>query len=106
VRFRSALLLICAIVSFTACKKTPPPREYTMQGVVMALNAQDHTATIKHGKIGDWMEAMTMEYPIKDQADWKKLAVGDRIEATVFVSGLTYYVGNVRVTGAATPAAR
>jgi Cu/Ag efflux protein CusF len=68
-----------------------------MHGEVVALNPQDHTATIKHGKIGNWMEAMTMEYPIKHEQDWKKLSVGAHIDATVFVSDAGYYVGNVRL---------
>jgi Cu/Ag efflux protein CusF len=63
---------------------------------------QDHTATIKHDKIGDWMAAMTMEYPVPNDADWKKLAVGAQIDATVFVAGDSYYVGNVRVIRSAT----
>jgi Cu/Ag efflux protein CusF len=71
----------------------------------MALNPQEHTATIKHGKIGDWMGAMTMEYPIKNEADWKKLSVGAHIDAAVFVTDASYYVGDVRVTGTAPPSA-
>jgi len=71
----------------------------------MALNPQERTATIKHGKIGDWMAAMTMEYPIKNEADWKKLSVGAHIDATVFVNDASYYVGDVRVTSATPPSA-
>ena len=43
-----------------------------MQGEVMALDASAHTATIAAGKIGDWMEAMTMEYPVKPDAEFQK----------------------------------
>ena len=103
-RFLVTVLLACCFL-LGGCKKAPATRQYAMHGEVLALNPQDHTATIKHGKIGDWMEAMTMEYPIKNEADWKKLAVGARIDATVFVSDASYYVGEVRVASAATPAA-
>ena len=63
-----------------------------MEGEVKALDPATKTATIAAGKIGDWMEAMTMEYPVKPDAEFQKLHVGDRIQATVVVSGDKYYV--------------
>jgi Cu/Ag efflux protein CusF len=36
--------------------------------------------------IPNFMEAMTMEYPIKSKDDYTKLHVGDTIKATVNVS--------------------
>jgi Cu/Ag efflux protein CusF len=56
-------------------------------------------ASIDAGKIGDWMEAMEMEYPIKPDAEFQKLHVGDKIEGTVVVSqdGGSYYVTDVKV---------
>ncbi len=93
---RIVFLIACSVL-LGACKHAPPARQYAMHGEVVALNTQEHTALIKHEKIGDWMEAMTMEYPIKSQSDWSKLAAGERIDATVFVTGDRYYVGDVRV---------
>jgi Cu/Ag efflux protein CusF len=95
-QLRYAAVLVC--LSLAACKSSPQGRQIPFHGEIVALNEQGHIATIKHGKIGDWMEPMTMEYPIKDAADWKKLAVGEQIDATAFVNGSSYYVGNVRVT--------
>ena len=69
-----------------------------MQGVVKALDANAKTATIDAGKIGDWMEAMTMEYPVKPDSEFQKLHVGDHIDATVVVEDPTYYVTDVKVT--------
>jgi Cu/Ag efflux protein CusF len=68
-----------------------------MEGEVKALDPAAKSATIAHGKIGDWMEAMTMEYPVKPDAEFQKLHVGDRIQATVAVSGDQYYVTEVRI---------
>jgi Cu/Ag efflux protein CusF len=99
---RAAMLLaVCLLLG--SCKPAPPLHRYPMHGEVLALDAQNHTATIKHGKIGDWMGAMTMEYPIKSEADWKKLAPGAQIDATVFVSDAGYYVGDVRVAAGSAP---
>jgi len=68
-----------------------------MQGEVKALDATAHSATIAAGKIGDWMEAMTMEYPVKPENEFQKLHVGDKIEATVVVGDPAYYVTGIKV---------
>jgi Cu/Ag efflux protein CusF len=90
-----AIEALCAIL--LACRSAPPAKRYTMHGDVVALNSTDHLATIKHGPIGDWMGAMTMEYPVRDNADWKQLAVGAHIDATVFVTEGAYYIGEVKI---------
>jgi Cu/Ag efflux protein CusF len=97
----ATLLALCLLLS--GCKPAAPMRRYPMHGEVLALDAQGHTATIRHGKIGDWMGAMTMEYPIKNDADWKKLAIGAQIDATVFVGEAGYWVGDVRVAPNSVP---
>ena len=74
-------------------------KRYPMQGVIKAVDAQAKTATIDAGKIGDWMEAMTMEYAVKPDAEFEKLHVGDKIEATVVVEDIKYYVTDVKVVG-------
>jgi Cu/Ag efflux protein CusF len=43
------------------------------------------------------MEAMTMEYPVKPDAEFQKLHVGDKIEATVIVGDPAYYVTAIKV---------
>jgi Cu/Ag efflux protein CusF len=40
---------------------------------------------------------MTMEYPVKPDADLAKLRPGVHIEATVVVQGEKYYVTDVKV---------
>lgn len=91
------ILLAALAVALGACASTGPVKRYPMEGDVQALQASMKTATIAAGKIGDWMEAMTMEYPVKPDAEFQKLHVGDKIQATVIVSGDKYYVTEVRV---------
>ena len=88
-----------ALLMLAGCAQKAPVKRYPMQGEVKALDASAHTATIAAGKIGDWMEAMTMEYPVKPDAEFQKLHVGDRIEATVMVSDPSYYVTEIKVDG-------
>jgi Cu/Ag efflux protein CusF len=78
-------------------------KQYPMHGEVLRLDAQGKIAAIKAGKIGDWMEAMTMEYPVKDQADFDKLRAGEKISATVFVQGNSYWVGGIQEDAAPAP---
>ena len=88
------LLLALALVG---CRPRSQTKRYAMQGEVKALDPAAKTATIAHGKIGDWMEAMTMEYPVKPDAEFQKLHVGDRIQATVVVNDDKYYVTEVKI---------
>jgi len=90
------LLLALAALLLAGCAKDEAKR-YPMQGEIKALDPTAKTAMIAAGKIGDWMEAMTMEYSIKPDADFAKLHVGDKIEATVVVKDASYYVTDVKV---------
>ena len=87
--FLSALLVGCGA-------KVGNEKRYTMHGEIKALDPASKTANIAAGKIGDWMEPMTMEYAIKPDADFAKLHVGDHIEATVVVRDPGYYVTDVK----------
>lgn len=68
-----------------------------MVGEVMRLDPPNRLATIKHEAIKDFMAAMTMDYAVRDQADFEKLHVGDKITATVFVQGGEYWAGRFQV---------
>lgn len=72
-------------------------KRYPMHGQIKALDPAAKSATIAAGKIGDWMEPMTMDYVVKPDADFAKLHVGDDINATVVVKDPTFYVTDVKV---------
>ena len=91
------ILLVAAALLLVACASTAQGKRYPMEGDVKALDAATRTATIDAGKIGDWMEAMTMEYPAKPDAEFAKLKVGDHIKATVVVEDVKYYVTAITV---------
>ena len=103
-KFTSILLLAVAllVVALCACKRDAarpvskaPVERYKLDGIVVSLDPQGHTAKINGQKIEGWMEAMTMEYPVKDQNEFAQLHAGDRITATVFVQDLNYWLGEI-----------
>ena len=113
-------ILLCAVLlTLAACASQPvaesgpepksikeePLRRYELKGQIQRIDAQGKVpiATIKHEAIGDWMGAMTMDFPVKDPADLAKLKEGAPVTATVFVQGFDYWVGEVK-DGAPTPA--
>lgn len=95
---RWIILVVAIMWALVGCgEKQAAGKRYPMQGEVKALDPASKTATIAAGKVGDWMEAMTMEYPVKPDAEFQKLHVGDKIEATVVVEDPRYYVTDVKV---------
>ena len=93
-RRTSVLLLALALAGCGARNQT---KRYPMEGEVKALDPAAKSATIAAGKIGDWMEAMTMEYSVKPDTEFQKLHVGDHIQATVVVNDDKYYVTDVKI---------
>ncbi len=96
-RRRFTVSLLVLLLAGCSAKEQAQPKRYSMQGEVKALDPAAKTATINAGKIGDWMEAMTMEYPVKPDTEFAKLHVGDTVQATVVVSDLKYYLTEVKV---------
>ena len=101
---RAGLELLAAVVLAGCGSHKEPAKRYPMEGEIRALDPATHTATIKHGKIGDWMDAMTMQYNVKPDSEFAKLHVGDHIQATVVVQDPNYFVTDIKVLGSGAPA--
>ena len=50
------------------------------------------------------MEAMTMDYPVKDKQVFDKLKVGQKISAKVLLQGTDYWVADFTASNAGSPA--
>ena len=85
------LLFLTGVGCSSTSKSSAEVRHYHLTGRITALNAKDQTASVDQAAIPDWMEAMTMEYPIKSKSEFNTLHVGDKIEATVNVRGVGDY---------------
>ena len=69
-----------------------------MHGEVVSLDPEGHIAKIHHDDIEGWMKSMTMEYAVKDPADYNRLHPGDCINATVYVQDLKFWLGEIQQT--------
>jgi Cu/Ag efflux protein CusF len=88
-------LLGCGKPADQAGKKAE--KRYEMRGEVIRVDEANQTANIKHEKIADWMDAMTMDFPIQPKEEFKKFKAGDRITGTVVVKDMDYYLTDIRV---------
>jgi Cu/Ag efflux protein CusF len=77
-------------------ESTGPEKHYTMRGVILSLDAKNQTANIDHEAIEGWMEAMTMDYPVRSKADFSRLHTGEHITATINVRGTDYDLTNIQ----------
>ncbi len=101
------LALGAGLLLIIACRpqesKTPEPnaetevKTYGLRGEVIEVIPEDRLAVIRHEDIPGWMKAMTMDFPVKDPADFEKLKPGVRIEAKVYVKGLDFWLGDISV---------
>jgi len=60
---------------------------YELKGVVQSVDKAKKRATIKHEKVGDLMDAMTMPFFIKDEKALNEMEPGDQIKGTLVTTG-------------------
>ncbi len=107
VRILSGALLV-AVLCLTACGGSSqetaanskdyfndPVKEYPLEGEIISIDRDNNIAKIRHQAIGDWMGAMTMDFPVKDAAELDALKEGEPVRGTVYVQGIEYWVGNL-----------
>jgi len=101
------ILFIFAFTLCLACARDTKPssvteKHYQLSGKVVSVSAKEQTAAIDAAAIPNFMEAMTMEYPIKSKAELESLHPGDRITATVDVSDDgSYSLSHIKLQSAA-----
>lgn len=79
-------------------------KRHEIRGEVMRLNARDKVAVIKHGEIKDFMEAMTMGFEVREDAQWAKLREGMPMKGIIVELGQEYWLTAVEEVPAAAPA--
>jgi len=89
---RHLILFISVVLVFAACQKpaqlqnTPAEvKRYSLKGKVVSVDKEKKKAKIAHEKIADFMDAMTMDFPIKEDWVWDDLTPGSEIHAELVV---------------------
>jgi uncharacterized lipoprotein YajG len=85
----------------SAPTQTASVKRYSLHGKVLSVNTTDKTAKIDADEVPGWMSKMTMDYPVKDTAELAKMVPDKDIEATVFVEGDNFWLGEVKEAPAA-----
>ena len=105
-RSSAALQIICGIALLCggllgACRNSAPTSSqfptYKMRGTIVAVHADDKSASIDADAIPGFMDAMTMEYTIHDAGALAKLKPKDKITADLIVGPDGAYVDNIKI---------
>lgn len=109
---RYLLLFLSAIFLFAACQKaepqsaSPDAKRYSIKGKVLAVDKAKKKATIAHDEIPGYMEAMTMDFPIRADWVWDDLTKDAEIRAELVVDEKNkdpYWLENIAVITAPNP---
>jgi protein SCO1 len=102
---RAGLVSLCAIAAILvgSCTRRPPPREYQLQGQVLAVRAERQEIVIRHGDIKNFMPGMTMPFRVKDGRLLQAATPGDIVDATLVVQEGDAWLSHVARTGRREP---
>ena len=88
-----------------SCTKHSEARHYALHGKIMSVDKLGHELIIDHDAIPGFMEAMTMPYPVSDDAMLEKVGAGDEINADLRVQGERIAIDKLDVVHKAAPGA-
>lgn len=100
-RLTAALLSVVLLVGLAACRRSDPPREYALQGQILAVNPDRQELTIRHEDIPQFMPAMTMTYPVARPELLQGREPGELVSATLEVADATGRLTAITRTGMA-----
>jgi protein SCO1 len=96
-------LLIRAVsvvaIAVTACGRTPPSKQYQLQGQILDVKPETNEVLVKHDDIPGFMPAMTMPYKVEDAKLLAGKQPGDLITATLVVGETEAHLSKIDKTG-------
>jgi protein SCO1 len=85
-----------------ACSPPPPaPRQYELQGQILAIRLEQNEVLIKHGDIKGFMPGMTMPFKVRDASLLAGRVPGDLVDATLMVADTDAWISSIVKTGEA-----
>jgi len=96
-------LVAAFILGFTLLGRAAPdksaPQTFSARGVILKINTNTSRVTIQHDAIGDYMEAMTMAFDVKDPASLTDLNRGDQATFQLHVTADDSWVDHFQKIG-------
>jgi len=106
---RYFLLILFSAFLFTACQKaetqtvSPEAKRYPLKGKVVAVDKAKKKATIDHEEIPGYMDAMTMDFPIREDWVWEDLNAGADVFAELVVDADGYWLEKIGIVALPNP---
>ena len=109
---RIYLVFILSVILLASCQKpeaqnTPgEAKRYPLKGKVVSVDRERKRATIDHEPVEGYMEAMTMDFPIREDWVWDDLTPGSDIRAELVVDNSAkepYWLEKIGIVASAKP---
>jgi len=79
-------------------------KRYDLKGKVVRADLTARKVTLAHDAIPDYMDAMTMEFSVKEQWAIEQMAAGDTVQATLVIDGARSWIESPAITKGVTAA--
>ena len=92
---------VALVAALAGCSRGPEPREYELQGQILAMRPEAREVTIRHGDIRGFMPGMTMPFQVNDLELLEGKQPGDLVTATLVVGETEAHLSTLTRTGTA-----
>ncbi len=106
-----SLLILALALATSSCGEKPSPsaatsktnQSFAVKGIIRELKTDGRTVVIRHEKIPDYMEAMTMPFRVRDTNELAGLNPGDEVNFRLIVTEEASWMEHVTRTGRSIP---
>lgn len=88
-----------ALIALGACNRAPAPRQYELQGQILAVRPERNEVVIRHEDIKGFMPGMTMPFTVREPRLLQDKQRGDLVSATLVVGETEAYLSSLTTTG-------
>ena len=92
---------LAALACLAACSPKPAPKQYPLEGQILAIAPAEKQVTIKHGDVVGLMPGMTMTFPVADATVLEGHAAGELVTATLEVDDAVGRIVSITRVGSA-----
>ena len=108
---RQFIIILFSALFLIACDSQPAPKfvaspdakTYALRGKIVSVDKSKNSVTVAHEKIPDFMDAMTMPFPVKDAFVLDDLQKDSDISADLVHDTDGYWLENISVSSVAAP---